>query len=192
MCSASYVSCKRGTASCAPCCGPLLLRRRPCSYRSIFLSAGPTAANPPHAAAAGKWDTVPLHRPWSAYYADSVNNELRISLTTGAAISSHFQIYLWCPVNVCESTIQRIECKWSAYEQRVLVYFVTWLLLPDRQAKSGGLCAIKRANVWIPGRFWHKIGWHGNVPSGIEKLTSDLSSTAIVLPSLKIGWRSVL
>ena len=38
LCSASYVSCKRGTARiccCAPCCGPVLLRHRPCSSRSI-------------------------------------------------------------------------------------------------------------------------------------------------------------
>jgi len=35
--------------------------------------------------------------------------------------------------------------------------------------------------------FAHKIGWHGNVFSGIEKLTSDLSSTAIVVPSLQ-NW----
>jgi len=36
--SASYVSCKRGTARIycrAPCYGPVLLRRRPCSNRSI-------------------------------------------------------------------------------------------------------------------------------------------------------------
>jgi len=48
-----------------------------------LLPAGPTAANPPHAAAAGGWnsqtdrqtnrrtDTVPFHRPCFAYYAGS-------------------------------------------------------------------------------------------------------------------------
>jgi len=39
----------------APCCCPVLLRRWPCSNRYL-LPAGPTAANPPHAAAAGEWD----------------------------------------------------------------------------------------------------------------------------------------
>ena len=42
-----------------------------------LLPAGPIAANPPHAAAAGNWDsgwtdTVPLHRPWSAYTSRAV------------------------------------------------------------------------------------------------------------------------
>jgi len=59
LCSASYLSCKRCTARifcCAPCCGPVLLRCRPCSNRSISPThrAGPTAANPPRAAAAGE------------------------------------------------------------------------------------------------------------------------------------------
>ena len=48
------------------------LQNLPCSNRSILPAHGPTAANPPHAAAAvGRWDrptdrrtdTVPLHRP---------------------------------------------------------------------------------------------------------------------------------
>ena len=34
----------------------LLLRRRPCSNDRYLLSTGPTAENPPHAAAAGQWD----------------------------------------------------------------------------------------------------------------------------------------
>jgi len=42
-----------------------------------LLPAGPTAANPPHAAAVGKWDrqtdTIPFHRPCPAYYAGSDN-----------------------------------------------------------------------------------------------------------------------
>ena len=37
----------------------------------------------------------------------------------------------------------------------------------------------------------HKIGCHGNVPRGIEKLTSGRSFTAIVLPHLKI-WRRLV
>jgi len=46
----------------------MLLRRRPCSSRYLLL-AGPTAANPPHVAAAAhnetdrQTDTVSLHRP---------------------------------------------------------------------------------------------------------------------------------
>jgi len=76
LCSASYVSCKRDTARiccCVPCCcgaGRAAIDR-------YLLPAGPTAANPPHAAAAGNWDsgwtdTVPLHRPWSAYTSRAV------------------------------------------------------------------------------------------------------------------------
>ena len=50
----------------------------PAAIDRYRLPAGPTAANPPHAAAASEWDrqtdTVPLHRPCSVSYADSVNN----------------------------------------------------------------------------------------------------------------------
>ena len=35
--------------------------------------------------------------------------------------------------------------------------------------------------------FAHEIGRHGNDPCGIEKLTSDRSFTAVVLPSLQTG-----
>ena len=36
-----------------------------------------------------------------------------------------------------------------------------------------------------------KIGCHGNIPWGIEKITSDHSSTAKGLLTLQISWRSV-
>jgi len=40
---------------------------------------------------------------------------------------------------------------------------------------------------------WHKIGCHGNVPREIKQGTSDLSSTAIVLPlPVKIGQVDVV
>jgi len=37
----------------------------------------------------------------------------------------------------------------------------------------------------------HKIAGHGNVPGWIEKLTSDLSSTALVLQTLNVRRTSV-
>ena len=70
----------------------LLLRRRPCSNDRYLLSTGPTAENPPHAAAAGQWDrqtdrrqrrrkniwtdTVPLHRRCSAHNAGNTNKQM--------------------------------------------------------------------------------------------------------------------
>jgi len=50
---------------------PRLLQTRRAAIDRYRLPAGPTAANPPHVAAAGRWDrqtdgqtdTVPLHRP---------------------------------------------------------------------------------------------------------------------------------
>ena len=39
--------------------------------------------------------------------------------------------------------------------------------------------------------FAHKIGCHGNVSWGIEKVTSDRLSTANVPPIMQISWRSV-
>jgi len=68
-------------------CPHMLLRavlRRGCcccvdraSIDRYLLPAGPTAANPPHAAAAGEWDkrtdSVPFYRPCSAHYAGSAN-----------------------------------------------------------------------------------------------------------------------
>jgi len=45
-----------------------------------------------------------------------------------------------------------------------------------------------KSSVWIGGvDLARKIGCHGNVPRGIEKLTSDRSSTAVVLPCLQTG-----
>ena len=45
--------------------------------------------------------------------------------------------------------------------------------------------------LWIGPGLGRSIGCHGNVPCGSEKLTIDRSSTAIVLPTVKIWRRSV-
>jgi len=59
---------------------PHLLQTRRAAIDRYRLSAGPTAANPPHAVAAAQdeadkqTDIVSLHNP-AAYYASSVKNE---------------------------------------------------------------------------------------------------------------------
>ena len=85
LCSASYVSCKRGTARiccCAPCCGPVLLRHRPCSSRSISPTRRAHSSKPAARFCSGgigqtdgQTDAVPLNRPCSAYYAGRANNQ---------------------------------------------------------------------------------------------------------------------
>ena len=62
----AFAAARRAAAPC--CCGA-----GRAAIDQYLLPAGLTAANPPHAAAAGKWDrqrdTVPFQRPRSAYYA---------------------------------------------------------------------------------------------------------------------------
>jgi len=91
LCSASYVRSKTWSCSHLLLCA-LLLQRRPCSNDRYLLPTGPTAENPPHAAAAGQWDrqtdrrqrrrkniwtdTVPLHRRCSAHNTGNTNKQM--------------------------------------------------------------------------------------------------------------------
>jgi len=67
----AFAAARRAAAPC--CCGA-----GRAAIDRYLLPAGPTAANLPHAAAAGEWDrrtgTVPFHRPCAAYYTGSANN----------------------------------------------------------------------------------------------------------------------
>ena len=79
--------CKRGTARiccrCAPCCGA-----GRAAINRYHLHAGPTAANPPHAAAVGEWDRQTDRRtPYrciDAHYAGSANKTRWPIVTVGA------------------------------------------------------------------------------------------------------------
>ena len=72
------------------------------AYDRYLLPAGPTAANPSHAAAAGEWDrrtdTVPFHRPCAAYYTGSANNSLSNEQTQ---YRTH-KTYVPTPANIVE------------------------------------------------------------------------------------------
>ena len=83
LCSASYVSCKRGTARigcCMPCRGPVPLRRQPCSNRSTSTRRAQSSKPAARCCSGrmrqtdGRTDTVPLQRPCCAYYARSANS----------------------------------------------------------------------------------------------------------------------
>ena len=75
----TFAAVRRAAAPC--CCGACRA-----AIDRYLLPTGPTAANPPYAAAAVKLnretdeqtdigtDTVPLHRPCFIYYASSANN----------------------------------------------------------------------------------------------------------------------
>ena len=108
----SYVRWQRGTARiccCAPCSGPLLLRREPCCNRSPTWSPSPTRGAGPtqqtrrtllqraivadrrtDKRTARRTDTVPLHRPCCAYYAGSANQtDIKRTVTHISAMTSY-------------------------------------------------------------------------------------------------------
>jgi len=72
------------------------------AYDRYLLPAGPTAANPSHAAAAGEWDrrtgTVPFYRPCAEYYTGSANNSLSNEQTQ---YRTH-KTYVPTPANIVE------------------------------------------------------------------------------------------
>jgi len=89
----------------------------------------------------------------------------------------------------------RLKCRF--FILKVLTLLI-WNYNTRCRAKSNATSLLRPAN-----QFWgwnpkthipscsvdisNKIGCHGNIPWGIEKLISDLSSTAIILPTVKYG-----
>ena len=124
LCSASYVSRQHGTARmccCIHCCSAVAAgcaaptaRPPPATVDQHLLPGGGTASNSPHiAAVVDRWDrqtnrrmdSVPLHRPCSAYYVNSANNNSGLS---------HFNNACWdhaiMTIRDCKSTAPCYDC----------------------------------------------------------------------------------